>query len=131
MAQVLDAYPKVKGLQIMSDEGVYMFSRYSGKWIPDTKARRKAILDRLRSWTAFSTSSPVAGIEIAILTFLRADRKTSLYFFGDEFTGGSNARSLQPCARYASRRDERGTLRPARRPYTGRGRRLLAPSPTP
>ena len=89
MAQVLDAYPKVKGLQIMNDEGVYMFSRYSGKWIPDTKARRKAILDRLRSWTAFSNSSPVEGIEIAIRTFWRADRKISLYVFGDEFTGGS------------------------------------------
>ena len=36
MDEVLDAYPKVKGLQIMNDEGVYMFSSYAGKWIPDT-----------------------------------------------------------------------------------------------
>ncbi len=95
MAQVLDAYPKVKGLQIMNDEGVYMFSRYAGKWIPDTKARRKAILDRLRSWTAFSNSSPVEGIESAIRTFWRADRKISLYVFGDEFTGDSIDRVLK------------------------------------
>jgi hypothetical protein len=95
MAQVLDAYPKVKGLQVMNDEGVYMFSRYSGKWIPDTKARRQAILDRLRSWNAFSNSSPVEGIETAIRTFWRADRKISLYVFGDEFTGDSADRVLE------------------------------------
>ncbi len=69
MKEVLDAYPKVKGLQIMNDEGVYMFSRYAGKWIPDTKARRKAVLARLRTWNAFSNSSPVEGIEIAIRTY--------------------------------------------------------------
>ena len=89
MEEVLDAYPKVKGLQVMNDEGVYMFPRYAGKWIPDTPARRTAILDRLRSWNAFSNSSPVEGIEAAIRTFWRADRRISLYVFGDEFTGDS------------------------------------------
>jgi len=89
MEEVLDAYPQVRGLQIMNDEGVYMFSRYAGKWIPDTPARRRAILDRLRSWNAFSNSSPVEGIEAAIRTFWSADRKISLYVFGDEFTGDS------------------------------------------
>ena len=48
MAQTLDIYPKVKGIQVMNDMGQYMFSRYAGKWIPDTPARRKAILERLR-----------------------------------------------------------------------------------
>ena len=36
MGQTLDAYPRVKGLQVMNDEGVYMFPTYAGKWIPDT-----------------------------------------------------------------------------------------------
>ena len=66
MSQTLDAYPKVKGMQVMNDEGVYMFSAYAGKWIPDTPARRKAVLERLASWTPFSNSSPVEGIEAAI-----------------------------------------------------------------
>ncbi len=95
MKEVLDAYPKVKGLQIMNDEGVYMFSRYSGKWIPDTRARRKAIMNRLRGWNAFSNSSPVEGIEIAIRTYWRQDRRISLYVFGDEFTGDSIDRVLE------------------------------------
>jgi hypothetical protein len=89
MAQVLDIYPKVKGIQVMNDMGQYMFSRYAGKWIPDTPARRSAILDRLRNWDAFSNSSPVEGINRAIKGFAAPDKKVSIYVFGDEFTGDS------------------------------------------
>ncbi|HEY8234939.1 MAG TPA: VWA domain-containing protein [Vicinamibacteria bacterium] len=95
MGEVLNAYPKVKGLQIMSDEGGYMFTSYAGKWIPDTPARRQAIRERLRSWNAFSNSSPVEGIEVAIKSFWSADRKISIYVLGDEFTGDSVDDALQ------------------------------------
>jgi hypothetical protein len=107
MDEVLNAYPKVRGLQIMNDEGVYMFSRYAGQWIPDTPARRQAIRDRLRSWNAFSNSSPVEGIEIAIKTYWAQDKKVSLYVFGDEFTGGSIQKVLDDVDRL-NRRDSRG-----------------------
>jgi len=89
MQQTLDAYPKVKGIQIMNDMGHYMFSRYAGKWIPDTPARRKVILDRLRGWAGLSNSSPVEGITRAIRTYAEPDKKISIYVFGDEFTGDS------------------------------------------
>jgi hypothetical protein len=89
MTQVLDAYPKVKGLQVMNDMGQYMFPRYAGKWIPDTPGRRKVILQNLRSWSVFSNSSPVEGITRAIRTFAAGDKKISIYVFGDEFTGKS------------------------------------------
>jgi hypothetical protein len=107
MDEVLDAYPKVKGLQIMSDEGGYMFSSYAGKWIPDTPARRQAIRERLRSWNAFSNSSPVEGIEVAIKAFWSSDRKISLYVMGDEFTGDSIDEALASIDRL-NRRDARG-----------------------
>ena len=87
--ETLDVYPRVKGIQIMNDMGNYMYADYAGKWIPDTPRRRKAILERLRSWQIFSNSSPVEGITRAIRTFARPDRKISLYVFGDEFTGKS------------------------------------------
>ena len=64
---------------------------YAGKWIPDTPARRKAIIDRLRGWNAFSNSSPVEGITRAIRTFAAPDKKISIYVFGDEFSGDSIA----------------------------------------
>jgi hypothetical protein len=84
-----------------------MFSRYAGKWIPDTPARRQAIRERLRSWNAFSNSSPVEGIEAAIKTFWSADRKVSLYVFGDEFTGDSVDEVLEEVERL-NRKDARG-----------------------
>jgi hypothetical protein len=89
MTQVLDAYPRVKGLQIMNDMGQYMYSQYAGKWIPDTPGRRKAVIARLRSWNVFSNSSPVEGITRAIRVFSNPDHRISVYVFGDEFTGSS------------------------------------------
>ena len=85
----LSIYPEVKGIQVMNDMGQYMFSRYRGKWIPDTPGRRKVIMDRLRTWNVFSNSSPVEGITQAIRQFYAPDKKISVYVFGDEFTGDS------------------------------------------
>ncbi len=87
--ETLKLYPRVKGIQVMSDMGTYMFSQYEGKWIPDSPARRRAIIERLRTWRPFSNSSPVEGIEKAIRVFASPDHKVSLYVFGDEFTGPS------------------------------------------
>ncbi len=53
-----------------------------------TGAGFEIFLDRLRSWTPFSNSSPVEGITSAIRTYGGRD-KVSLYIFGDEFTGNS------------------------------------------
>jgi hypothetical protein len=89
MSQTLDAYPKVKGLQVMNDEGVYMFPTYASKWIPDTPGRRQAVIQRLAGWNAYSNSSPVEGIEAAIRTLAKGDLKISIYVLGDEFTGRS------------------------------------------
>jgi len=87
--ETLNIYPTVKGFQVMNDEGVYMFSTYRGKWLPDTPVQRKAVIDRLRNWNAFSNSSPIEGIVEAIRTYHTKDKKISLYVFGDEFTGSS------------------------------------------
>jgi Skp family chaperone for outer membrane proteins len=89
LAETLKVYPAVKGIQIMNDMGVYMFSQYAGKWIPDTPARRRAIISNLSTWRSFSNSSPVEGIEAAIRAFYTSDKKISLYVFGDEFSGNA------------------------------------------
>jgi hypothetical protein len=88
MKEILDIYPKVKGVQVLNDMGDYMFSQYAGRWIPDSSARRRAILDRLSSWAAFSNSSPVEGVTKAIQRFYASDKRISLYVFGDDFSGG-------------------------------------------
>jgi hypothetical protein len=88
MKEILDIYPKVKGVQVLNDMGDYMFSQYAGSWIPDSAARRRAILDRLSSWAPFSNSSPVEGVTTAIQRFYAADKRISLYVFGDDFSSG-------------------------------------------
>ena len=99
LSEVLDIYPKVKGIQVINDMGEYMFTQYTGKWIPDTPARRKAIIKRMRKWQAFSNSSPVEGITAAINTFYSKNKKISLYVFGDEFTGPSIQSVLREVSR--------------------------------
>ena len=85
----LDVYPRLKGIQIMSDMGEYLFSQYRRTWIPDTEGRRKVIIRTLRSWRTFSNSSPVEGITKAIRSFYDPGKKISIYVYGDEFTGPS------------------------------------------
>ena len=87
LRETLEVYPKVKGIQVMNDMGEYMFSQYSGTWIPDSPARRRAIVSMMRTWSPFSNSSPVEGIEAAIRTYYDPKKKISLYVFGDEFSG--------------------------------------------
>jgi hypothetical protein len=110
MRETLDIYPRVKGIQIMNDMGDYMFSQYRGKWIPDTPARRRAIISRLSTWRAFSNSSPVEGITAAIRTFYASDKRISLYVFGDEFSGNA----IQPVidtVRYINKAGKDGSRR--------------------
>jgi len=89
MNEILKVYPRVRGIQVMNDMGDYMFSQYAGKWIPDSPARRRAILSALSSWAPFSNSSPVEGITAAIRSFYASDKNISLYIFGDDFAKGS------------------------------------------
>jgi hypothetical protein len=92
LQETLAVYPQVKGMQVMNDDGILMFAQYEGKWIPDTPARRRIILATLASWQPFSNSSPVEGLVEAIRAFSAADKKISIYYFGDEFSG----KAIQP-----------------------------------
>jgi hypothetical protein len=107
VSETLDVYPKLKGIQVMNDMGNYMFTQYANDWIPDTAARRRAIIERLRSWNVFSNSSPVEGITKAISTFYRPGRKISIFVFGDEFSGRSIQRVVDTVDRI-NRQDEDG-----------------------
>jgi hypothetical protein len=89
ISQTLSIYPEVKGIQVMNDEGEYMFPQYGDSWIPDSPVRRRAIIAYLRTWRPFSDSDPTEGITRAIQTFYAPDKRISIYVFGDEFTGGS------------------------------------------
>ncbi len=95
MINILNIYPTVKGIQVMNDMGQYMFSNYRGRWMPDSPDMRRQILNQLRNWAPFSNSSPVEGINAAIQTFYRPDRKISIYTLGDDFSGRSIRRVVK------------------------------------
>ena len=94
VSNTLRIYPKVKGIQIMNDNGQYMFSTFAGEWIPDSPSRRRAIIQKLQFWNASSNSSPVEGITSAIRRFYDKNKKISLYILGDDYAGKSVRRVL-------------------------------------
>jgi hypothetical protein len=87
--EILAFYPHVVGLQIMNDQGAYMFEDTKGKWLSDSPEQRAEIRKRARHWAAFSQSNPVPGMEEAIRTYWATDKRVSLFVLGDEFTGKS------------------------------------------
>jgi len=87
--EILSLYPHVKGLQVMNDQGTYMFNGTKGRWLDDTPEQRAEIRSRAKHWHAFSQSNPVPGMEEAIRSYWAADKRVSLYVLGDEFTGDS------------------------------------------
>ena len=111
LQETLAIYPEVKGIQVMNDEGGYMFPRYQGRWIPDSPARRKAIIERMRTWNPFSDSSPVEGIEAAIRTFWAPDKRVSVYVFGDDFPGALRSKRSSILSTVSIGRDESGEPR--------------------
>ena len=89
LSEVLDVYPTVKGLQIMNDNGRFMFQQYGKTWLPDTPQLRQSIKNTMRQWAPFSDSDPSDGISYAIQSFWAPDKKIGIYVFGDEFQGNS------------------------------------------
>jgi hypothetical protein len=104
ISETLQVYPTVKGIQVMNDEGEYMFKSYRDEWIPDTPTRRQAIIDALKNWDSFSNSSPREGILAAIDTFYDPDKKISLYVYSDDFATGS----INAVVREVDRRNKAG-----------------------
>ena len=100
MKEILDIYPKVKGLQIMDDEGKPMFPGTKGQWLQDTPVQRAKILATMVNWKAYSNSSPVEGIGAAVQGWWAADKKVSIYVIGDDFTGSSVEAALSAVRKY-------------------------------
>jgi hypothetical protein len=110
MREVLDIYPRVKGIQVLDDEGKPMFEGTVGQWLVDSEDQRRRIVERMGRWRAYSNSSPVEGIESAIRNWWAADKRISVYVLGDEFTGDSIQRALDEVKRI-NKPDEKGRRR--------------------
>lgn len=107
MKEILDIYPRVRGIQVLDDEGRPMFEGSYGKWLNDSPSQRQRIIERMRNWRAFSNSSPVEGIAAAVRGWWAADKRISVYVLGDEFTGDSIQQALDEVGRI-NKTDSRG-----------------------
>jgi hypothetical protein len=92
--EILSLYPHVQGLQVLNDQGTYMYEGTRGRWLPDTPAQRKEIRERAKKWRAFSQSNPVPGMEEAVRSYWAPDRRVGVFVLGDEFTGDSIQEAL-------------------------------------
>ncbi|MFM8586100.1 MAG: VWA domain-containing protein [Gammaproteobacteria bacterium] len=110
MREILDIYPRLKGVQIVDDNGRELFAGTRGRWMTDSPALRTDIVQRMRSWRAFSDSNPADGIEQAIKTYWSSDKRISIYVLGDEFTGESIQQALDAVDRI-NRPDSSGRRR--------------------
>ena len=100
LKEILDIYPKLKGIQILDDEGKPMFPSTKGQWMQDTPAQRAKILSTMVNWKPYSNSSPVEGIGAAVQGWWSADKKISVYVIGDDFTGSSVEAALAAVRKY-------------------------------
>jgi hypothetical protein len=99
MREILDIYPQVKGLQVLNDQGRYMFGGTPGRWLDDSDNTRSRIRQTLANWRPFSQSNPVPGIEQALRSYRTAGQKISIYVIGDEFAGESIQAALDSIGR--------------------------------
>ena len=98
--EILDIYPKLKGIQVLDDEGKPLFPSTRGQWMQDSPAQRAKIQSAMVNWKAYSNSSPVEGIGAAVQGWWAADKKISVYVIGDDFTGGSIEAALSAVRKY-------------------------------
>jgi hypothetical protein len=111
MREILDIYPEVKGLQVMNDQGRYMFGGAPGKWLTDSQDTRNRIRDTLGNWRPYSQSNPVPGIEQALRAHRIPGARVSIYVIGDEFTGESIQVAIDSIGRLNARSTERPRAR--------------------
>ena len=106
--EALAVYPTVRGIQVLNDEGKYMFPSYAGRWIPDSPSTRQTIISRLSTWDAFSDSVPTEGIEVAIKTFYEPGKPMSIYILGDDFAGRQQVEAVARWVDRVNQADEFG-----------------------
>ena len=100
MNETLDIYPDLKGIQVMNDQGRFMFSDGPpGSWLEDSARLRQRIRRTLPTWRPYSQSNPVPGIETALRIYREGDRRLSIVVIGDEFAGDSMQAAVDRIAR--------------------------------
>jgi hypothetical protein len=111
LEETLAVYPQLRGIQVMSDMGGYLFRTYNrGEWMEDSPEMRQRIVEAVRNWNAFSNSTPREGIIAAVRDFYDPDKKIAIHIYGDDFAVGSINAVVREVDRL-NRADEHGNRR--------------------
>jgi hypothetical protein len=102
---LLQAYPKLEGIQVLNDAGVSLFQSYRDGWMPDTAATRQAILDGLTEGDAFSDSAPSEGILAALELLEGREGKAAIYVYNADFGSSGSARAMLESVTERNRRN--------------------------
>jgi len=94
LENVIKIHPKVKGFQVLNDNGQLLLSSYARRWIPDTPSKRRSVIKLFKNWNSASNSSPVEGLEVALKRYANPNIKVSIYIFGDEYSGSSYSKVI-------------------------------------
>lgn len=96
LEETLNNHPRVKGFQVLSDNGFTLPGSNLGGWLKDTARQRRIALTAMRNWnqSGASNSSPIEGIEAALRVYGK-HKSLALYVFGDDYNGRSYDISLE------------------------------------
>ena len=86
MNDLLNMYPDLKGIQMMTDQGTYVTGRRG--WLRDTPQTRQALLRGFQTATWGSRSNPVNGIRKAVSDLYQEESNMALVVVGDDLAGG-------------------------------------------
>lgn len=80
---LLDAFPQIKGFQIMKDNGDYIYP--TGKtWIEDNKFNRQQMISALARASNISYSNPISAIKSSLNLYADGISKVGIFVIGDE-----------------------------------------------
>ena len=86
MQRILRLYPRLEGFRILNDQGEYLFAGSRSKWISDSPGMRKQAMNKLKSWSPYSNSSPIEGIQLAVEKLVQPGNKTAIFVLGDDYS---------------------------------------------
>ena len=83
ISKIIDAFPNLKGFQILNDQGRKMMNN-SEKWIDDTVSNRKLMKQSIKNFRGTSRSNPIDGLRIALTRYANGIDKVGIFVIGDD-----------------------------------------------
>tara|TARA_B100000989_G_scaffold276222_1_gene236355 strand:+ start:8301 stop:9257 length:957 start_codon:yes stop_codon:yes gene_type:complete len=85
ISKIIDAFPNLKGFQILNDQGRKMVKN-SDKWIDDTLSNRKLMKQSIKNFRGTSRSNPIDGLRVALTRYANGIDKVGIFVIGDDIS---------------------------------------------